>query len=422
MANIPPNALFSAMSFIGFVLAAVPICWHLQTSNAGICLYLAWTSLGCLILFINSIIWNDNVINWVPVWCDITARYLVGASIGLPASALCIIRKLFRISRLSALREDKDDKRRELWVDLAIGLGFPCLIMALQYVVQGHRFNIVEQIGCFPATYDTILALLVISTWPVVIGLISAVLAAFTFRAAYYQKALLNEYLRTSCDISANCYWRLMALCATEICFTVPCGVAAIVLGTVNGQVQPYISWSNVHVDFSRVGQYPAVVWQSNPIVAGGIELTRWLYILCAFVSFGFFGLGEEARESYWYALRATARAARFLFERVTMNSANPQRYVHCLNSYFLPNDFFHSSLRPLSQQIGESSDGAAFQMKTMIFARRSTHSLSSARSETMPPDDSQSIVCSRVSFPVSPAVDSPEQMSPSPGNKVESV
>jgi pheromone a factor receptor len=118
-----------------------------------------------------------------------------------------------------------------------------------------------------------------------------------------------------------------MALCATEICCTVPCGIAAIVLDTMDGQVQPYISWSNVHADFSRVWQYPTVVWQSSPIMAAGVELTRWLYILCAIVSFGFFGLGEEARESYWYALRVTACAVRFLFGWVTRNSANRKGY-----------------------------------------------------------------------------------------------
>ncbi|KIJ20495.1 hypothetical protein PAXINDRAFT_68114, partial [Paxillus involutus ATCC 200175] len=125
----------------------------------------------CVILFINSIIWNGNVINLAPVvWCDASAH-------------------------LSSLRPDKDDvsrsctyegispmvvkqKSRDLYIDLAIGLGFPCFIMALQYVVQGHRFNIIEQTGCFPATYDTVPSLIM---WPVVIGLISAVLARWGF-------------------------------------------------------------------------------------------------------------------------------------------------------------------------------------------------------------------------------------------------
>jgi pheromone a factor receptor len=30
-----------------------------------------WAGLGCLNMFVNSIVWNGNAINWAPVWCDI---------------------------------------------------------------------------------------------------------------------------------------------------------------------------------------------------------------------------------------------------------------------------------------------------------------------------------------------------------------
>ena len=88
-----PNSVFSLFSFIGFILALIPIPWHLQGAqitnsvlrqrhtrthttrilawNTGTCLFMAWTGLGCLNYFINSIIWNGNTVNWAPVWCDI---------------------------------------------------------------------------------------------------------------------------------------------------------------------------------------------------------------------------------------------------------------------------------------------------------------------------------------------------------------
>lgn len=40
--------------------------------NTGTCLFMAWTGLACLNSFVNSIVWNGNVINWAPVWCDIS--------------------------------------------------------------------------------------------------------------------------------------------------------------------------------------------------------------------------------------------------------------------------------------------------------------------------------------------------------------
>jgi pheromone a factor receptor len=88
----PPNWVFSMFSFIGFVLAFIPLPWHLEGTlspwcfthhprklsdlsiaawNTGTCLYIAWAGLSCLNGFINSIVFNKTVLNIAPVWCDI---------------------------------------------------------------------------------------------------------------------------------------------------------------------------------------------------------------------------------------------------------------------------------------------------------------------------------------------------------------
>lgn len=35
-----------------------------------------WTGIGCLTLFINSVIWDGNTTNWAPVWCDISTSLI----------------------------------------------------------------------------------------------------------------------------------------------------------------------------------------------------------------------------------------------------------------------------------------------------------------------------------------------------------
>ena len=45
--------------------------------NAGACLYMIWTGIANLVLFINSIIWRGNALNWAPVWCDICEQIVV---------------------------------------------------------------------------------------------------------------------------------------------------------------------------------------------------------------------------------------------------------------------------------------------------------------------------------------------------------
>lgn len=44
-----------------------------------------------------------------------------------------------------------------------------------EYVVEGHRFDIFEDIGCYPATYITPLAFLFLLCWPLAIGVVSAI-------------------------------------------------------------------------------------------------------------------------------------------------------------------------------------------------------------------------------------------------------
>ena len=45
--------------------------------NTGTCLYMIWVGLGCLVQFINSIVWSKNMINRAPVYCDISKLFAV---------------------------------------------------------------------------------------------------------------------------------------------------------------------------------------------------------------------------------------------------------------------------------------------------------------------------------------------------------
>lgn len=134
-------------------------------------------------------------------------------------------------------------------------------------------------------------------------------LPVLTFRRAFLQKERLKKMLHAGFSISSGRYWRLMALCSMEIIFTVPLSLYVIITDAVNSQGStPYVSWAFVHSDFSQIPQYPAVIWQSSPNVALGLESVRWLYILCAFVIFAFFGWGQEPRDFYRKAFESVCR------------------------------------------------------------------------------------------------------------------
>src|ERR1700683_800287 len=101
----------------------------MTVSNTGTCLYMAWTAVGCFNQFINSVVWNKNVVNRAPVWCDIcedfpcspssswhfdvdpleAVRIIVGLSVAIPASALCILRHLHRVTSLRSIGLSKGE-------------------------------------------------------------------------------------------------------------------------------------------------------------------------------------------------------------------------------------------------------------------------------------------------------------------------
>ncbi|KIM66578.1 hypothetical protein SCLCIDRAFT_1211347 [Scleroderma citrinum Foug A] len=291
--------LFPVLAFLGFIVSLIPLPWHLQAWNSGTCSYMIWVALSCLVVFVNSVVWHGNVTNWAPVWCDISTKFLIGASVGIPASSLCISRRLYSISRVSTVSITRADKRRTVIVDLCISVGLPVLIMALHYIVQGHRFDILEDLGCYPSIYNTLPAYFLVFMWPVVIGCISFVYSVLTLHAFYKRRLQFNEIMTSHHSLSPGRYIRLMLLAIIEMMCTIPVGVCSVYLANVGIPLEPYISWENVHYGFSYVGIIPSHEWQSSPSFRASVEMTRWLFPACAFLFFALFGFASEARKSY---------------------------------------------------------------------------------------------------------------------------
>ncbi|KAF9264934.1 STE3-domain-containing protein [Marasmius fiardii PR-910] len=64
---------------------------------------------------------------------------------------------------------NKNEKLRVLLEDLAIGVGIPVLEMILHYIPQCHRFDILEDLDCYPSTYITWVGYALIFSWFLVI-------------------------------------------------------------------------------------------------------------------------------------------------------------------------------------------------------------------------------------------------------------
>jgi hypothetical protein len=99
--------------------------------------------------------------------------------------------------------------------------------------------------------------------------------------------------------MSISRYFRLMLLSCLEMGLTTPLGIYSIYINVAGKAVQPWISWSDTHYDFSRVLQVPAIFWRANRQATIAYELGRWVYPCAAIIFFCLFGFAEEARRHY---------------------------------------------------------------------------------------------------------------------------
>nr|AWT57985.1 Pheromone receptor [Lentinula edodes]AWT57987.1 Pheromone receptor [Lentinula edodes] len=295
----PTFPLFPILSFLGFALSVIPLPWHFQAWNSGTCAFMLWVGCFCLILFIDSLIWADNAINSIPVWCDITSQIIAGAGVGIPASTLCISRRLYRLTSTRTVSITRDDKRRAIYEDVAIAVGLPILVLLLHMIVQGHRFDIIEEYGCSPTTYNTLPAYFLYYMWPVLIGLVSFVYSSLTLRTFYIRRLQFTQIVSANSTISPSRYLRLMLLALIDIMCTIPVGIYIIFIGLDGVPLAPWISWNDTHFDFNRVVLIPSAVWRSNTSNYTAVQINRWLPIVCAFIFFALFGFAEEAMKNY---------------------------------------------------------------------------------------------------------------------------
>ncbi|KAI8968750.1 STE3-domain-containing protein [Trametes punicea] len=304
----PTYPLFPIFAFVGVVLAIIPLPWHLEAWNSATCYYMMWASLSCLNEFVNCVVWAHDAVDRAPIWCEFSTRVTIATSVGIPAAAMCINQRLYSISRVQAVMITRAEKRRAVLLDTFVCVLFPIVIVALSYVVQGHRYNILEELGCFPALYNTLLTYFLVNWWPLVLGLIASVYCVLSLLEFNRRRAQFNEFLSSNkSSLTLGRYFRLMALSTTSLLLMIPVSSYGIYLNVTAQPLGPWVSWSDTHFDFERIEQIAAVAWRSSRTSVVVHELNRWLSPACAFIFFLYFGVASEARRNYykafWYVL-----------------------------------------------------------------------------------------------------------------------
>nr|WCD39442.1 Ste3-5 [Ganoderma boninense] len=291
------NTSLPVTAFIGAILVLVPLPSHWRARNYATISLVAWLFAIDLIYGINSIIWNDNVRIHLLVWCDITTKLIIGASVALPATAMCICKHLESVASGRIVRISHADKQRRMFFELAVCFVLPAIIMALHYIVQGHRFDIVEGFGCQPATYYSIPAVFIVWFPPLLLATVSMVYATMALYHFIRHRVTFAAVLQNSASsITPNRYLRLMALAITEVIWQVVL-TALPMYDNIAFGLRPWTTWADVHSDWLRVDQYPLRVFE--PAYRTQLFLFFYVMPVSSLLFFLFFGFGEQAVKDY---------------------------------------------------------------------------------------------------------------------------
>jgi len=312
MNELTPYPITPIGSFIGVVLALLPLISQIRKFSLAVWGYAIWIAIVNFQMFVNTIIWYKNVDIVVPVWCDIATKLQTGAGVGTRACALVICVHLYKITRIRvSIDTAKKQRRRAVIYELLLIIGLPFLVMALSIIVQPTRFDISEEEGCTSTVYSYV-SYIILYAPLFVSNLGCAILAPFTLRTFLRHRKEMSLFLSSSRDITHNKYNRLMVITCLDTIFNLPVDIAVVVMSNLPGKEgslkYPYINWKNVHdgaggiapgLSLSSITQTPASEWSAD---AWGVLTTKWnewCFVLHAVVFFGVFGTTPEMRQYY---------------------------------------------------------------------------------------------------------------------------
>jgi len=299
---------FAPIAFIAAFSLVLPLPWHWRAGNVATLSIMFWLFLANMIYAIDAVVWSDNINIVGTVWCDISTKLIIGSNIALPAACLCICIHLEQVASVRLARTSQSDKKRRQLFELGMCFALPVLYMILHYIVQGHRFDIIEDYGCRPTVYFSIPSIFLIWIPPILCSIASLVFGGLALRHFIQRRISFAAHLDASRSaLTTSRYLRLMLMALLEMVWSIAVTTYTLWFTTVSIPIRPYTSWADVHSNFSRIDQYPSLFIPG--LVARAYYFLWWLVPISTFAFVAMFAFGRDAVEEYTKAFRFVRNA-----------------------------------------------------------------------------------------------------------------
>ena len=158
-----------------------------------------------------------------------------------------------------------------------------------------------EDVGCYPAIVNTSLTYVLITLWPIFIGIASLVFTIVNLFYTQRRRHALDSWMEctSSSLLTSSLYIRLVMLGLIAFALSFMVSIRDFVSQITTGSIV-WPGWTAVHADFGRVDQIPRAIWAGPGKDSGfGVELKRWVPVVCALAAFLVLGTTREAGERY---------------------------------------------------------------------------------------------------------------------------
>ncbi|CCK69208.1 Ste3p KNAG_0C00950 [Huiozyma naganishii CBS 8797] len=283
---------------LAVLLLLPPLYWHTHTRNIPAIILIIWLLIMNIIAIVNAAVWSgDNFVNvWEGhIWCDITTKLEMGASVGIPCAITDIVYNLHIILKATTVLENWRSWRKII-KDFLICLVTPAIIMGLSYVLQVFRYGIVRYNGCQNMLSSTWLTIVLYTLWMLLWSLFAAFYAILVLVVFYRKRKDVRDILHcTNSGLNLTRFSRLLILCFVIILIMLPLSIYNLAQ-----DIQLLDNSQSFKATHSKS------LW--NLIIKvdlGKPVYSVWIYVLAAYLVFLVFGLGSDALSMYSKFLRA---------------------------------------------------------------------------------------------------------------------
>ncbi|KAG6899199.1 hypothetical protein C0993_012365 [Termitomyces sp. T159_Od127] len=286
------QANLAAISFVGSALLALFIPIARVRQNVVNLAIVSWLLGANFVHGVNAVIWADNVEIHAPVWCDIVTKLLVGATVALPGAFLSIARRLELVSSARHISEGSKGQKSLVTLEFILCYIVPLIYMCLHFVVQDHRFDLVQDYGCSASIHPSVVGLTLMWLPPIVLCCASLFLCGASIAHLFnFPSYAFSTHVEQRSPFTSSTFIRRLAI--TTITSSVLFVISLFSIFSISEFI-PYTSWSTVHAEFTIINivrdtntaRSIEILWLEVPIVS-------LLYITLVLT------FGEETRDAF---------------------------------------------------------------------------------------------------------------------------